>query len=147
MQSPAWLHGHPAVPLSSWMSTCLSAARPLWACLPACGHLFTSSSISRHGCKNPLPTPSPPDPLPPLPFPPPAGLLHPSLVFPPDTSCEPLMLILQSTSFSPVISPASTALFLKLSLHSAVCTGLLTHKHAIYMLFTPKLGETEWNLE
>lgn len=38
------------------------------------------------------------------PLPLPAGLLHPSLVFPPDTSCEPLMLILQSTSFSLVIS-------------------------------------------
>lgn len=46
----------------------------------------------------------------------PAGLLHPSLVFPPDTSCEPLMLILQSTSFSPVMSPVCTAPFLKWSM-------------------------------
>ncbi|CAB1419962.1 unnamed protein product [Pleuronectes platessa] len=36
-----------------------------------------------------------PVPSPPLPCL--AGPLHPSLVFPPHTSCEPLMLILQST--------------------------------------------------
>lgn len=90
------------------------SARPLWACLPACGHLFTSSSISRHG-HHPHPhnhhnAPSPPwsafsTPL--------------SCRPPPDTSCEPLMLILQSTSCGPVISLASTALSLKLSLCSA----------------------------
>lgn len=49
---------------------------------------------------------SPPDPSPSL-----AGLLHPFLVFPLDTSCEPLMLILQSTSASLVMS---TTLFPKL---------------------------------
>lgn len=43
-------------PVSQWLD-------PLWACLPACGHLFTSSSISRHGCKLPPPL-LPPDPSP-----------------------------------------------------------------------------------
>lgn len=69
MHRPAWLHSDSAVPLCSWMSTCLSVARPLCDCLPACGHLFTSSSISRHGCKPHHPTPTlwPQDPSPPRP--------------------------------------------------------------------------------
>lgn len=85
---PCWLRRRSAVPLCFWMSTCLSVARPLWACLPACGHLFTSSSISRHGCNSPPPlsssTTAPPRAVRPSP---------PFSRVSPDTSCEPLMLI------------------------------------------------------
>lgn len=119
MRSPAWLHSRSAVLLCCWMSTCLSVAWALWACLPACGHLFTSSSISRHGCKPPTITTSPS----------PAGPLHPSLVFPQDTSCEPLMLILRSTSSSLVLS---TTLFPKL--YFAAGTGLLPHRQWIWKM-------------
>jgi len=41
----------------------------------------------------------------------PAGPPRPSLVFPPDTSCEPLMLILQSTLVSAVMTTVKRAMF------------------------------------
>lgn len=65
---------------------------------------------------------SPTDPSPSL-----AGLLHPSLVFPPDTSCEQLMLILQSPRFSHINSTLSKTV-LGLLIHSMLgpCLTWLT---------------------
>lgn len=94
--SPPVFSGYP--PVSQWLDH-------FGPGLPACGHLFTSSSISRHGCKPPYNHHHAPPPLP-------SALLRPSLVFPPDTSCEPLMLILQSTPFSLVIRTARTVVLL-----------------------------------
>lgn len=87
-------------------------APPLSAALPACGHLFPSSSTSRHDC-NPL-THTHTHPHCGLAAP--LLLGRPSLVSPPDTSWEPLMPTLRSSSCSPVISASSTNRCLKLSL-------------------------------
>lgn len=137
MPSPAWLHSDcsPTVLLDVHLSLsgpaalCLSAS--LWTSVYFLFH--QSSWLQTHP---PSQTPTPyTTATTPLSSPP--GLLHPSLVFPPDTSCEPLMLSLQSTSCGPVTSLASTALSrplrlpLPLSLYFAVRTSLLTYKQLI----------------
>lgn len=107
MHNSAWLHGESAVPLCSWMSTCsttLSPSTSLWTSVYFLLHqlswLQPPRTRPRYCHNTPFLTGRPSPPL--------------SCVSPPDTSCEPLMLILQSTSCSPVISSASTAIFLVL---------------------------------
>lgn len=79
LRAPRWLHPPPPSHWGSWTPTCPSATRPTAsASLPACGHLFTSSSISRHGCDR-APSPWPPTPHPSPTAPPtarPAARLH-----------------------------------------------------------------------
>lgn len=85
-------------------------ARLLLAGLPACGHLFTSSSTMNA-------TPSHTHPHPRCGLAAPLLPGRPSLVCPPpDTSWEPLMPTLRSSSCSPVISPSSKKRRLILSL-------------------------------
>lgn len=123
MWSPAWSHSHYEVPLCSWMSTCLSVALPFWACLPACGHLLTSSTISRHGCSPHYYNHQTPPSL--------ARPLQPFLVFPPQTpavnhlclSCSPPHSIL------PYCQPAHPLLLyiLLCATHRHVTKGLNMH--------------------
>lgn len=127
MHSPAWLHSVSAVPLCSWMSTCLSVldhSGPVCQLVDIC--LLPPPSVVMAATTHTHTITTMPLLLPGWPFPP-LSRVSP----PPDTSCEPLMLILQSTSCGPVISLASTALSLKLSLCSAAWTGSLTQKHLI----------------
>lgn len=131
IQSPAWLHSHcsPTVFLNVHLSLSGSTTQGLSASLWTSVYFLLHQSSwlqtpppHHYGHQtHPLPsTPLADQPSPPL-----------SRVSPPNTSCEPLMLILQSTSPCHVDGQNSTALFLRLSLYFAVCTGLLIQRHFI----------------
>lgn len=114
IQSPAWLLSDSAVPHCvpgcPPVSQCLDHSGPVCQIVDIC--LLPPPSVAMAAKKK---KPHHHGQTPPL-----AGrpaFSTPLSCFPPDTSCEPLMLILQSTSYRLVTSTASTALFLKLSLY------------------------------